>query len=229
MSKCMNGVRALSATALVLWATFSTAHERAVEPARLENAAEVAALISFPETAKHGDVVIIRCGTSVSRRGDILPVVYTNSEDATIFKPYEDEAEKALDKLRVLPARRDGLRVAVWLNFSIVFDNTQGMRQVKIVPNLQYDVKRYGEQYLDPQRIAHRTFPRECSKRPPVWTLAKTDAKGDALSASLIQGAAGKRCERALIELLLSSTFIPAQHDGKAVDGTYVEAWYSTP
>ena len=68
MSKRINGVHALPATAFVLWATFSEAHERVVEPARLENAAEVAALISFPETAQHGDIVIIRCGTTASRQ-----------------------------------------------------------------------------------------------------------------------------------------------------------------
>lgn len=217
----------LSICMLALGVTHSGAEEPPPEPARFENAAELAQLIAFPDTAKTGDIVIIRCGSSVTREGGISPVVYSNPAHAPVFKPYEDEARKVMGRLRVLPARVNNRAVPVWFNFSIIFDSSDGKKQVKIVPNLQYDVKRYGEEYVDPQRIAHRWFPAACARRPPVWTLSRTDADGTAQSAALISGSTAKSCERALIKLLLESKFIPAQHGGTAVAGTYVETWYT--
>lgn len=66
----MNYLRELSIVVPALWAISSQANEPRLEPARLENAAEVARLMSFPDTAKEGDVVIIRCGTSI---GTFIP------------------------------------------------------------------------------------------------------------------------------------------------------------
>lgn len=224
----MNHVQKLSIFVLGLWTIASRADEVPLVPARLENAAEVAQLISFPDVAKEREIIIIRCGATISRRGRAWPVIYTNPEQAAVFAPYENEVRKVMNKLRAIPARANDRNVEVWSNFSVIFDNMHGTKQVRIVPNLQYDVKRYGEQYLDPQRIVDRMFPSACIRQRPVWTLSRTNAEGAALTVSITAGNAAKNCERALTNLLLESTYIPAQHDGKAVEGTYVEAWYTT-
>lgn len=145
---------------LLVWANISAAAEVQREPARFANADEVAASIKFPETAKAGEVVIVRCGTQASRNGATDPVVYAAATNADALAPYEEQARKFLHRLRVAPARVNDRAVDVWLSFAVIFDDRNGAKQVRLVPNLQYDAQRYGEEYFDPQRVTREKTPR---------------------------------------------------------------------
>jgi len=226
----MGGLQKLSMLALALWATVAQAQETSFEPARFENADEIARRIRFPDVATEGETVIIRCGTILSIRGITSPGMYPGVVDTPALKPYKDAVRNILGRLRFEPARVNSRRVDVWLNFSFIFDSKDGAKRVRIVPNLQDDTKLYGEDYIDPQRILDfREVPRACEWAPQLTTVSKTDPQGVATSVSVLAATAKPRaaaCERELIKLLTESKYIPAHHDGKAVAGTFVEPWY---
>ncbi len=232
----MNNV--LTKTGVVIYsiviASLCFANDDAIFPAKFfENGEEILSKIDFPEDNFKG-TVIIRAAAEVSKRGTATTLVfYVDLQNRDVFKPYENAIRRALGRrLKVDPAIVNGENKRVWFNFSVVFENIQGLKSISIHQNLLYNTDRYGRDYIDPQRYDFEPFPNACGRKnfrekTMVWVAANIDEHGNPTASRIVAGEASENCKRKLIELLLNSSFIPALHGDNFVGATYVEAWFT--
>lgn len=184
--------------------------------------------IKYPDDPYYGKTVI-RVAAESHPGGYLWPIFfYRDSAQDQAFIPYEESVKKIIRLLKVTTPKVNGRRNKVWFNFSVIFDNSDGKKEVRIVPNFLYNENKYGENYSDPQRIiTKRSFPSECGVGNTLWMASTIDQNGKALDSRVIEGEGSRECREQLKKLMLASDYMPARHEGNFVPATYIEAfWY---
>ena len=137
----------------------------------------------------------------------------------------------AIKKARLNPAVYDGKRVHVVFQYRVQFVKTGEEETLNFVANPGYEenVKAYGQDHIAAQRVYGKEgWEKSCPRQARFVVLARANVDYDGTPGSVsLQHADGLTitagCEKAIIDTVLASRFIPAMADGEAVPSTYVE------
>lgn len=185
-------------------------------------------LIEFPEL--RGDVsVAISCLAILNGKGKL--------EDHGCFRrnpgdeTFVAAVYPAVKKARLTPAVYDGKRVHVVFQYRVQFVKKGEEETLNFVANPGYEenIDAYGHDHIAAQRVyGKETWQKSCPRQARFVVLAKANVDYDgtpgAVSLTHADGipiTAG--CEKAIVDTLLASRFIPAMADGEPVPSTYVE------
>lgn len=138
---------------------------------------------------------------------------------------FERAVRSALRAIRLSPAIVDSKKRPVWVTFSVVFENVNGIVEVSVHPYLHSAESGVEPSFSAPQRVVGLGYPNRCNTHPGViWTSVQVSAAGTPSKPEVI-GTEGL-CQNSLIKILLNSTYIPAFLNGSAIDSSYFEPWF---
>ena len=185
-------------------------------------------LIEFPEL--RGDATVaISCIALLSSKGKLEEhgCYAPNPGDET----FVGAIYKAVKKARLRPATIDGKAVSVVFQYRVQFKQEGENKTLSFVANPGYaeNVEAYGTQHIAAQRVYGKEgWEKSCPRQAKFIVLARAnvDFDGSATAASVqpISGIAiTPKCEKAIIDNLLASRFLPAMADSETVPSTYSE------
>ena len=185
-------------------------------------------LIEFPEL--RGDVSIaLSCLGILNGKGKLEEhgCFRRNPGDETFVAA----VYPAIKKARLIPAVFDGKRVHVVFQYRVQFVKKGEEETLNFVANPGYEenVNAYGQDHIAAQRVyGKESWQKSCPRQARFVVLARANVDFDGTPGSVslthadgITITAG--CEKAIIDTMLASRFIPAMADGEPVPSTYVE------
>ena len=185
-------------------------------------------LINHPSV--DGDyVVILSCFADVSIRGRMSHTVCSYQDESALM--FSKAVERAGKRARLSPAILNGEKKKIWLQFTAIFLKDIEGEDIQIFNNVRENVDRYGDEYIGAQRIDWFDFPKTCRQFYDWFALARVniavdgsprDFEWEPSSTNMPNG-----CEDTLKILMLTSNYIPAFYQGKPVDSTYAEPWFT--
>ncbi|GEM_PF-2910274 len=216
---------------LLFVCTVSVAEPPGKSPARfLPDAESLEANIVFPPLS--GDFAVwINCTAIVLAAGKMRGNwCFADGENSAWFK---NAIHTAVRELRLQPAIVNGKPVPARMNYRVLFLSAGDARDVRVFQNWGYDVPRFGDHYLGPQRYsAMREYPSSCvgTVRTIVARVTVTvDVAGRPGEEAQVdfaeESASNGSCTRALQRLHRNAKYIPAERDGTPVEAMYTELW----
>lgn len=194
--------------------------------------ASLAKLIKFPEL--RGDAKSrLRCASQVSRVGKMTNTgCYQNTAGDEV---YISAIVKAARKARLNPARHNGEKFSVYVQFQVEFSKVGEEETIRIFnnPGLLENVEAYGEDHIAAQRgLAVDAFTKVCPRhtRYLVWAKAHVAEDGRHDSYSILPGEGAPitaKCRDGILTTLRDSIFTPAMADGVAVPSSFIEPFGS--
>ena len=201
-------------------------------------------MISFPDIP--GDVmVIVYCVATIDRTGFMRE--NTCFESANVDEVFRDAITKVARSSEVTPAVVSGEPLRTYLWYRVAFVQRDGQNAIGVFPNWGHNAAEYGNDYEGPQRVTRNRYPSACRTPDDVGdtyqtnVLAKRDAYSFTALSSVTIGTDGKarsdvevdatdfrglkRCVDRITDILQHADYIPARHDGKEVEATYMETW----
>ncbi len=174
--------------------------------------------IKIPDSPENFSMVV-PCRTMVSTDGELENSSCIFSGETAI--PYIKAIQVAAIKAKMVPARVDGLRRRVGINYSVAFAKESGATTVKVFLNHGRDAATYGPAYLEPQVFEWPSSGVEgrCV-RPPnmVWVLVLVGTDGLPIMSRVDVAQAPEDCEDWALEYVNRWKFIPGTANGKPVD-----------
>ena len=185
--------------------------------------------IGFPEIK--GDVsVTLNCFTQLETSGKMTNTICLIKDQ--FDSPFAASVSAAEKKARMTPAQINGKKVQVFVQFRTEFKSKGEDRSIKIILNPGYpeNVAAYGEDHVAAQRVIGSKEPWQdvCPRAAKYAVYAKAYVGEDGRSDNpSIEHAGGvtptATCQEAIMETILSSTYVPAMTDGVAVPSTFIE------
>lgn len=176
-----------------------------------------------------GTTLVVKCGGWLGKRGRFSQVACYQSAELTenieIAIKLNRTIPNAARKKKFTPAIVHGLKTKVWVNFSVIVDNTGGVQTARVVLNHQYNEAQYGEDYVSAQRYNARSW--RCSLSFDNSFGVLVSSEGEAKNVRPAKPGLSKRCENRISRALERSRYIPAHLDGNPVDSMYVELFFS--
>jgi hypothetical protein len=195
-----------------------------VPAAPVEGARSLQNLIKFPDT--EGDLMlIVRCDARLSRVGQVETnqcFMEDNSKSA-----FERAIAAAAFRAKFTPAQRDGRRVPVYYQFSVVFEKRNDLKTITVYPYHVLSTEQVGVLDTGPQRYASSSRWKGCSSGILLWISMTVDEQGIPRDVGILGEGDHGRCGEMLIKLAASGEFIPAMRDGRRVTVTYTELYWS--
>jgi hypothetical protein len=205
----------------------ATAAEPRFEPARFVDGPDsMQGLVQIPSPGRDG-IVSVRCEGVLSETGHIRGSSYCQAVGAGLYA-YELAAVAVTLKLRVQPARVNGVGRRVWFQYRFEFEQLGEARRVRVYANHGQQIETFGGDYIGPQRIIEgaqdRTVFRTCITRLRFIVQASVTETGQAEAVSVTDYREGSAaCRRVALEAVRSSDFLPAVTDGAVVRALYFE------
>ncbi len=189
--------------------------------------------IVFPET--DGDVsVLLRCDALIKKNGRKRYLHCAYPED--IDRRYMLAVERAAKKARFAPATVNGKKRRARLQFIVKFEKEGASQRVRFYPNWGVNFKIYGSNYSGAQVYDKRRFPRSCATSsrfsvrgkpiPPfAYTAVLVDADGTVHDYTMFEQEEHmtRDCLKGHQNYSLREKYVPAFHDGIAVDSVHLK------
>ncbi len=193
--------------------------------------------IVFPET--DGDVsVLLRCDALIKKNGRKRHLRCAYPED--IDRRYVLAVERAAKKARIAPATVNGKKKTARLQFIVKFEQEGASQRVRFYPNWGVNFKIYGSNYSGAQIYDQGNFPRQpCSTSwgnvklkviPPfAYTAVLVDADGTVHDYTMFEQEEHltSDCFKGHQNYSLRAKYVPAFHDGIAVDSVHLKPLWS--
>ena len=182
----------------------------------------------FPKI-KGNTTTFISCSGVIKKNKKIENVIcYKNQAGDEI---YIQEIYRVIKKSRFTPAQINKKPVAVFIQFRILFKQTDDESKIKIFSNSGYEenVSAYGMNYIGAQRlIGKEKWVKNCPKYNRYRALSKTHVapSGQASNANLklLNGIKiSDKCANSILSSLNHSQYIPAFKANNTLPSTYIE------
>lgn len=181
-------------------------------------------LVSFPDT--EGDLMlIVRCDARLSKIGQVETnhcFMKDNSKSA-----FERAVATAIFRAKFTAARRDGRRVPVYYQYSVVFEKKNDLKTIIVFPYHVWSAEQFGVLDSGPQRYTESGRWKGCGRGILLWISMTIDEQGIPRDVGIRGDADHGRCGEMLMKLAASGKFIPAMRGGKRVAVTYSELYWS--
>jgi len=197
------------------------------EPAKLKKSeASLQNRIKFPKSILKSNLdenVVIRCDALLIRTGKFsLNFCYERGKK---HYPYVTAINRAAKHAKIKPARVNGTVRKVWFQYFVTFFKKGDSHSINVVPNSGLQINKYGYSYSSAQRYANSSgeFGVGCGFDNDISVNAVISSKGKAMSVDVVGEQAGDKCKKYLIKSFMEQKFIPAFHDGVAINSFYSE------
>ena len=224
--------------AVAMWQTTAHAEDPQGEvfvPARFAAGLDEASMqIEFPRH-KRDLSFYINCAARLSSTGELegyFCLDYRGGSDTKFRK----SIDAFMEIVEFTPAVVDGTAVPVEFYFRVFFGRLGDQFAAGVFPNWGDDAETYGLDYEAPQRINAREHIRNCDPTAGIARVRVTPdgkATGDVkLMMSYGEIKSYSLCENHYVDGVSNGVYIPALHEGKPVEATYVElngdpTWFS--
>lgn len=182
-----------------------------------------AKMIRLPKKMDFEDMTV-RCGGWAFREGTLIPEYCLAPE--TIEYAIVNKIEHR--RKRIIAADVKGRRYSVWFQFTVHVRRDETGDTVSVYPNHGHSVDRFGTNYVAPQR--YRNGPQRSKPCPAEYDmmisgLVKRDGTID--DVTVVDSDTTDACNRANATAFAEGDYIPAHHDGEAVEARLFERFYS--
>ncbi len=187
-------------------------------------------LIKF--TKVKGDLsIVVNCTSIGSAKGGIRDAKCSATDDPS--QKFAIAVSRRTRSARITPAIVDGKNEQVDFQFKVVFIRTGETETIDVYANNRKNLDRFGPDYVSAQRYSPYELPDVCKERRAsflILEIAVVTKEGRVKESDLHVDSIGiaKVCETSLREITRSSRFVPAFHDGSAVESIWVNPWIAT-
>jgi hypothetical protein len=138
------------------------------------------------------------------------------------------DVERIADRAKLNSAVVDGNLERTEIYFRVLLTRDAGGSQIHYFENWGHDAERYGYDYRAPQRLTplERTGERASCGGSRIISLVTVGVDGrarDDIKFETVKGKPSDECYVYIRNLLLTSDFIPARHNGKAVEALHMQ------
>lgn len=148
-------------------------------------------------------------------------------------EPYVAAVNKAVKKARFRPAVYNGKKIGVYFQYRIRFTRKDDEQNITLYANQAYpeNLDAYGEDHIAAQRgVMREKWQKYCPSQARFIALARAHVAADGRQSSVkVTHGSGipinNKCNKAIVETIEQSVFIPAYADGEAVPSSYLEAF----
>lgn len=148
-------------------------------------------------------------------------------------EPYAAAVNKAAKKARFRPAVYNGKRIGVYFQYRVRFTRKDEEQHITLYANQAYpeNLDAYGEDHIAAQRgVMRENWQKFCPSQARFIALARAHVAADGMQSSIkVTHGSGipisNKCNKAIVETIEKSVFIPAYADGEAVPSSYLEAF----
>jgi hypothetical protein len=197
-----------------------------VSPARFrEGNGSLAAHIQFPDQATEVDV-ILDCESPVSARGEIGRV-FCHPQAGT-HSGYLRAVGNAVSKVRLYPARVNGLPKSIWLQYSVhFFRSADSAGQIGVYLHHDGPILAKGRSITWPQPyfFPRSGWGRACFLSGNFMARIRVDEAGNPVSHTLPDRLSAP-CARAMKGFIERSRYVPATIDGVPAEATFDEVFF---
>lgn len=171
--------------------------------------------------------ILIKCGVSVRFGGVMSGAFCYSNGDHVIENRMRRLIVRASKTTRIRPATIDGKEHIVWLNFSVIYSQENGIKSIEILENQFLDAESLGPQYIAAQRsLSKQDLFCFDWRELPISILARISAEGQVTELTLSKDPNNNQCADVIEKLVRKSIFIPATVEGNAVASTYNEVFH---
>lgn len=222
-----------SLTALLVLGTnlAQAAYEPTFRPAQLtDRPSSLQNMIKYPKILlrkKIYESVVIRCDAAVSVTGAITHNFCP--EGSPTETPYIRAINRAAKAAVLQPAKVNDVTKKVFLQYYIVFKNSDKGHSIDVIPNSGLQMDQFGAEYTSAQRYKNGSgnFGTGCSANPKITIKAIIDKKGLAKTIAVEPEDTNNHCKKYLIKAFKEQRFIPAFYKGQTMDSYYSEAIFN--
>lgn len=190
------------------------------KPARLiQGEKSFVNLIEFPE-GNEQESALVRCDSWIKKNGKtFVPFCFIYDESHRV---YEKAVLKYVHKARFEPARVNGKKKQVFLSFSVLFSRDGDNQTIRAYNHHFNSVEEFGVDYTAPQVYKFLTHG-GCYKMQETKLKVFVDQHGKAIDGKIL-GAMKTigACHRRSLNAYLTAKYIPAFHEGVAVNAKLV-------
>ena len=198
-------------------------------PARFEDGElSLAHRIRFPDV--EGDVMKTAfCESVVEDNGRFHSNTcrITGSKKNKLF--YYAIRDATRRSMRAVPAIVNGKPRSALFHYQVLFVRADGRDSIRIFPNWGYDSKTYGPEYHAPQRLFERGAWLCGGERFGALATNRINEAGASVGKVSIRLSLGltpsPHCLSMIRDRHEKAEYVPAHHNGKPVEATYVELW----
>lgn len=148
-------------------------------------------------------------------------------------EPYVAAVNKAAKKARFRAAVYNGKRIGVYFQYRVRFTRKDDEQHITLYANQAYpeNLDAYGEDHIAAQRgVMREKWQKYCPSRTRFIAVARAHIAADGTQSSVkVTHGSGipinNKCNKAIVETIEQSVFIPAYADGEAVPSSYLEAF----
>ena len=204
-------------------------------PARFAAGLDEASMqIGFPKH-KRDVSFYINCAARLSSTGELQSYFCLDYRGGSDTK-FRKSIDEFMEVVEFTPAMVDGAAVPVEIYFRVFFGRRGDQYAAGVFPNWGDDADAYGLDYEAPQRYNSREHIGSCDPTAGITRVRiKPDGKptGDVdLMMSYGEVKSYSLCENHYVDGVTNGSYIPALHQGKPVEATYVElngdpSWFS--
>ena len=189
-------------------------------------------LIKFPEAAASSTMDrMLTCQGILKASGKMTQAGCFVKEFTD--EPYVAAVNKAVKKARFRPAVYNGKKIGVYFQYRIRFTRKDDEQHITLYANQAYpeNLDAYGEDHIAAQRgVMREKWQKYCPSQARFIALARAHVAADGRQSSVkVTHGSGipinNKCNKAIVETIEQSVFIPAYADGEAVPSSYLEAF----
>ncbi len=227
-------LKLLAVFTLLAMAPLADADDEAVESFKSANFVEgkrsLKNLIKFPKVK--GDLsIVVTCTSIGTAKGRIQEAKCSAADDPS--QKFAIAVSRRTKSARITPAVVDGKDEQVDFQFNVVFTRAGETETIDVYTNNHKNLDRFGPDYISAQRYSPYELPDVCKDRRLsflILEIAVVTKEGRVKESDLHVDSIGiaKVCETSLREITRSSRFVPAFHDGVAVESIWVNPWIAT-
>jgi len=188
-------------------------------------------LIRFPKV--EGDLsIVVNCTSIGTSKGRIQDAKCSAPDDPN--QKFAIAVSRRTKSARITPATVAGIAEEVDFQFNVVFTRAGETETIDVYTNNRKNLDRFGPDYISAQRYSPYELPDVCKERRIsylILEIAVVTKEGLVNESDLHVDTIGiaKACETSLREITRNSRFVPAFHDGLAVESVWVNPWIATP
>jgi len=189
-------------------------------------------LIKFPDAAASSTMDrMLTCQGIVKASGKMAQGACFVKEFSDA--PFAEAVKKAVKKARFKPAVYNGRKIGVYFQYRIRFTRKDDEHHITLYANQAYpeNLDAYGEDHIAAQRgVMRERWQKSCPSLAHFIAVARAHVAADGTQSSVtVTNGSGipisDKCNKAIVETIEQSVFIPAYADGESVPSSYLEAF----
>ena len=219
-------MRTVATVSLLVFFTVPAAAAEEFVPARFAGGLDAASeKIRFPDY-KRDVTVYINCAARVSATAEVERYFCLDYYGVADTK-FREEAEAFIGRADFTPAMVNGEAKTVEIYFRVFFGRKGELYAAGVFPNWGDDAEAFGLEYEAPQRYNEDPPAPKCGSVAGISRVRVTEKGEPAGEVDLVMSYGAVEhfsvCETWMTDVVREGRYIPAYHEGKAVEATYVE------